>query len=149
MHPQGARHVREGQLILAVRGEVMLDNRSATSTERQAVPVVLLGPCALHVVGSSNRTGTRVAQCLARYLLRCRQVLVQEGRRHLQRRGDVVESIMRLIPRQQRRGIDVQVQQIGDGVRILAPVQAMQAFAPNLVVPIPRLVECGLEKRDQ
>ncbi len=149
VHPQGARHVRKGQLILAVRGEVVLDYRSATSPERQAVAVVLLGSCSLHGVGSGHGTRASIAQPLTCYLLGRRQVLVHERRGDLQRRGDVVESVVRLIPRQQRRGIDVQIQQIGDRVRILAPVQAMQAFASNLVVLIPRLVECGLEKGDQ
>ena len=53
-------------------------------------------------------------------------VLLDEGRRHLQRRGDVVEALGHVVGRQHLGGVEVHRQQIAHGVAVFLAVQPVQ-----------------------
>ena len=56
-------------------------------------------------------------------------VLVDEVGRDLQRGGVVVEVALDVVVRQPRRRVDVEPEQVADGVRVLAAIQATQRDA--------------------
>jgi hypothetical protein len=58
-------------------------------------------------------------------LLRGRDVAIQERRRQVADRH-VVEAVTAVIGRQERGGVDVEGQQVSDGVLILGPIEAAQ-----------------------
>ena len=55
-----------------------------------------------------------------------RDVRLHQRRRHAEHVGDVVEAVARVVARQQRRGVDRQIEQVADGVGVFGAVQAMQ-----------------------
>ena len=57
---------------------------------------------------------------------RRRRVGFEQRRRNGQRAGDVVKASRRIVRRQQRRDVDLQIQQVADRVGVFGPVQTMQ-----------------------
>ena len=99
----------------------------AARTERQ----VLAEPRVLNqqprdVVGLDRRARQRPAQRLARDFLRGRHVPIEQCRRNRQHIGDVVEPVLiGIVGGQQRADVDLDAEEIADGVRVLGAVQAV------------------------
>ena len=61
-----------------------------------------------------------------------REVSLEQRRRHAKQARVVVETVRGIVWRQQRGGVDFERQQITDGVRVLAAVQAVQRVAARI-----------------
>ncbi len=85
--------------------------------------MILLRTGTLHGVGRGDRTSGSVTHRFGRNLVGRRQVLIHERRRDLQRGRYVVKTVMSLVARQQHGGVDLQVQQIRDGVGIFPAIE--------------------------
>ena len=133
------RHVADRELVFSVRGEVVLDDEAAARAERHARQMMLLPARAGstvrrqrddHVRGVAvlRRDGQRrgIADCLERDRARGVDVLIDERRRHLERVRVVVEVALDVVLGEQRCRIDLEREQVADGVRVLAAVQAAQ-----------------------
>ena len=78
---------------------------------------------------------------------RRRHVALQQPRSHGQDVGVVVEAVGEIVGRQHRPGIDLQVEQIADGVRVLQTVQAMDGRPARVRLCGGGPVEGGLQPR--
>ena len=122
--------------------------RAAARAERQVLAhaVVLRQqrePRGAHRVGLDGRVAHRQPADPARR----RQVALQQPRRHGQDVGVVVEAVGEVVARQQRRGVDLQIEQVADRVGVLQPVEAMDG-RPAGIRPLGRgAVEGGLQPR--
>ena len=108
-------------------------SQPASSAEREplAHPLVLSDPPG-NVVARDRRTKGRVANCQTPDLGGRRHVAIQQGRRHGQHVGVVVESEPRIVCRQQGAPIDLEMQQVAYGVDILGPIQPMHGRPPRI-----------------
>ena len=139
----------ELDVVLPVPRKVVGKHRAAARAERQPVHVLLLRPIRRHHHGRRPRKAHRTPHGQPADLLRRRDVALQQGRRQA-RQAHVVEAVVRIVFRQQRRHIDVQPQQIPDRVLVLGPIQPLQPVGP------PRIgrrrggpVQRGLQVRHQ
>ena len=92
------------------------------------------GPASRFVYGVPTGRAPGVADRLHGDGARGGEVLVEERRRHLQHLGDVVEAVAQVVLRQQRRGIDLETEQVAHRVRVFAAVQAMQLHVARVRV---------------
>ena len=133
------------ELVFAVRREVVLDDEAAARAEGHPLETMLLpagaGRAARrqrnHHVGGvavGGRIGRRlgVADRLERDRARGVDVLVDEIGRHLQGGGVVVEVALDVVVGQQGCRVDVEPEQIADGVRVLAAIEAAQRHTSGL-----------------
>ena len=75
-----------------------------------------------------------------------RQIPLEQRLGHPQHSTDVVEAEAGVISRQKVVDVDLEREQIADGVAILSPVQTMKGRRPSRVGPgRPRVIELGLE----
>ena len=164
LHPRHfarQRHVADRELVVAVRREVVLDDEAAARAERHPFEPMLLPAGAgrarrrqrdHHVgdvaVGGQERLRLGVADRLERDGARGVDVLVDEVGRHLQRGGVVVEVALDVVVGQPGRGVDVQPEQIADGVLILAAIEPAQRHASG-AAPGGLGVDFGLEPRHE
>ena len=113
--------------VLAIHRKGVPHGDAAARTERK----VLAEPRVLDqqprdVVGLDRRAGQRPAQRLTRDFLRGRHVPIQERRRNRQHVGDVVEPVLiGIVGGKQRADVDLDAEEIADGVGVLRAVQAM------------------------
>ncbi len=141
------RHVADRQLVFAVGEERVLDAHAAARAERHALVVPLLGAGPVdaarrqrddHVgdvaVGLHDRNRPRVADGVVRDGAGGVQVLIDERRRDLQGLRVVVVAVLDVVCGQQRGGVDVQAEQIADGVLVFAPVETTERDAPDVLV---------------
>ena len=102
----------------------MLDDRAAARAERQALDVKLLRARIADRVRRADRA--RGAALPTACALRLRAALknwsMNDGDT-VQRVRDVVEAVLGAVDGQQRRGVDVEREQIADRVRVLRAVQ--------------------------
>ena len=113
--PDVGDHVGDVDDVFAVRREIDVGEDAAARAERQPGHVRELragagaeGPSAGPRVGTAHRLHGHGA--------RGDDVLLDEGRRHLQRRRDVVEALGDVVGRQHLGGVEVHRQQIAHGV---------------------------------
>ena len=126
----GAREVDLDD-VLAVHGEGMPHREPTPRPERQVVadPRVLLQ---ILVDGEDlrRRRQIRVAHRQPADLPRRRQIALGQHRRHRQHVGDVVEAVAGVVGRQEHPGVDLEREQVADGVGVLGPVQTVDGGAP-------------------
>ena len=116
-------------LVLAVLRERVGDQGPAARADRQALDVLLLGDVRPDADRVAAGGPARAPDGQAADLLRRGDVAVQERRREVAHRH-VVESMTGLVGRQHRRGVDVQRQQVADGVLVLGPVEPAERVGP-------------------
>ena len=80
-------------------------------------------------IGGTSRQRVLVAHSLNSHCARCANVLIEERRCDLQCLRDVIETIARLVARQQLCGVDVDAQQITHGVGVFLAIEPVQAYA--------------------
>ena len=112
----------ELDLELAVLREGVRDQRPAAGADREPLDVLLLGEVGPDAERVAAGGSARAPHGQAADLLRRGDVAVQERRREVAHRH-VVEPAAGLVVRQQRRGVDVEREQVADGVLILGPVE--------------------------
>ena len=132
LHPRHfarERHVADRELVFAVCREIVFDDEAAARAERHPFDVMLLPAGAgsarrrqrNHHVGDvavGGRLGRSlgVADRLERDRARGGDVLVDEIGRDLQGGGVVIEVALDVVVRQQRLRVDIEPEQIADGV---------------------------------
>ena len=155
------RHVADRELVFAVCREIVFDDEAAARAERHPFDVMLLPAGAgsavrrqgnHHVgdvaVGGRHGRSLGVADRLERDGARGGNVLVDETGRYLQGGGIVIEVALDVVVRQQCRRVDIEPEQIADGVGILSAVEAAQWHTSGFGIRNPR-VDFVLEPRDQ
>ena len=90
------------------------------------------------VYGTPTARGLRVADGLRAQVARGAQELIDERRRHRQRVRDVVEAVLGAVDGQQRRGIDLEREQIANRVRVLGAIHAMRRHVAGRRARAPR-----------
>ena len=112
-------------LVLAVLGECVGHRHPAARAQGQAGQMIFLREVGRQANDVALERRLRAADRQAADFLRGRDVAVQERRRQVADR-DVVEAVTALIGWQERGGVDVERQQVSDGVLILGPIQAAE-----------------------
>ena len=100
-------------------------------------------------MGLVGRGAGRIADGHGADLLRGGDVALEQHRRHAQHVGHVVEAEAGVVGRQQRRGVDVERQQIADHVLILDPVQPVQRRPAGVRTGRGITIDGGLEEGHQ
>ena len=132
------------QLVGGVGRQVQVGVQPPAGAERQAVEMGALGQAGRRgIPGGDGRRG-RVPDGEPGDLSRGRHVALEEQRRDAERVGDVVEPV-RLVVRRQRVDVDVEPQQIADGVAILGAVHAVQQRTSGVGIGGGRAVQRGLQ----
>ena len=117
--------------VLAVEREVVLYGQPAAGGERQLVAdAPVLAQVLVHLVDIGGRLQGGIAHREAADLARRGEIALGQHRRHRQDVGDVVEAEAGIIGREQRRRVDLQVEQVADRVGVLRAVQSMDGVAP-------------------
>jgi hypothetical protein len=84
---------------------------------------------------ASRITSLSVPTGQAAHLARRPEILLEERRRNAQHAGDVVEAEALVVRRQQARPVDLQVEQVADGVAVLGAISnGAGACGPVLAV---------------
>ena len=110
-------------LVLAIQRKRVVDDRAAARADRKPVEVLLLRQVRGNPDGLAARRPARTPDGQAADLLGGRDVAIEQRRREIADRH-VVEAVARFVRRQQRRDVDVERQEIADGVLVLGPRRA-------------------------
>ena len=119
-------HRDPGDEIFAVGREVMMDQHAAARAERQAVDVIFLRIVFADVVDLAGRLGF-MAEREAADFSGGGNVAFDQRRRDVQAAGHVVEAVAGIVGGQVSGGIDIEREQVVDGVRVFGPVDAVDA----------------------
>ena len=118
--------------VLAVERQRRLGQDPADGADRQPFDVRVLRRILANAEGLSRGLGFRIADRQRRDLVRRRQIALEQDRRDAERVRDVVEAVRRVVGRQHRRRVDLEREQIADGVGVLDAIQAVnQSRAPD------------------
>ena len=117
--------VLDRKLVLAIGGKVVANQHSAAGAKRQTFDVLILRRIARRNVGRFRRR-LPIADRHAGDPRRRRRIGFQQRRRDRQRTRDVVKASGRIVRRQKRRGIDLEIQQVADGIGVFGAVQTME-----------------------
>ena len=140
----------ELDVVLAVPGEVVRHREAAAGAERQAVAVLVLGEIGDDAEGLAGRGHRRGPHRQPADVPRRVHVAFEQGGRHLQHAGDVVEPVALIVGRHQRGRVHVEREEVADGVLILGAIQPMQGNGATGVRLRRRgLVDLGLEPGGQ
>ncbi len=137
-----AGHALHREHVVAVGRELVLDQHAAARAERQPFDVTVLRGVVRRVEHGQRRRGLGADGQTADLAGRRQVRLHQRGRRR-QRAGHVVEPVARIVGRQERRGVDVQREQVADRVRVFGAVQPVQARGRQMRLGV--LVDLVLE----
>ena len=118
-------HEPDLDLVLAVLNERVGHRRAAARAQGQAGQMIFLREVGRQANDVALERRLRAADRQAADFLRGRDVAVQQRRRQVADRH-VVEAVTAVIGRQKRGGVDVESQQVSDGVLILGPIQAAE-----------------------
>ncbi len=113
------------ELVVAIGRQVRFDEQATARPERQTLDVHVLPSLQRARENPAGRSCGRIADRFDTDLARRSEILLQEGRRNFQHVRDVVKTVRFVIARQQRRRIDLEIEDLGDRVGVLGPVQAM------------------------
>ncbi len=123
---------------------------SANRPERQSLDVLVLREILSNTIRLGAGADLRVPN-RQRTDPVCRdQVAFQQEGRYPQRVRDVVESIGRIVRREQRRDVDIEREQIADGVGVFGTIESMEKSRPaRMGVRGGSTIELRLQPRDQ
>src|SRR5215510_5930769 len=107
-----------------------MNQSSAASPQRQAFDVILLR----EINRNGHDANTRVREWRSdgqpADLLCCRQIALEQCWRET-RHTDVIETIAGVVLREQRKDIDVECQQVPNGVLVLASIETTKRRRPS------------------
>ena len=149
MNPVDRAHEVDRDRVFRVDRKEVLDPEPAASAIRQAIDVLGLHQEVRHVVRLLLGGHLRIADGEAADRRgRVRVALDQHGR-DSERAGDVVEPEARVVAGQKLLRVDVQREQIADGVRVFRAVQPVQRRPAGIRRACGEPIELGLEVRDE
>ena len=130
------------QNVLGVEREIVPNRNSAGRIERQIVahPLEsgrdrsLTAGFAARFERLFHRLHRRIADCQPGDLARRRQIAVQQRRRKRKDVAVVVEPVARIVHRQQRAGVHIQLEDVADGVAVFRAVQPVDCRMPGIRV---------------
>ena len=117
--------VLDRKLVLAVGRKVVAYQHAAARAKRQTLDVLILRRIAGRKIGGLRRR-LPIAHRHAGDPCRRGCIGLQECWRDRQRTRDVVKAPGRIVRRQQRRDIDLEIQQVAHRIRVFGPVQTME-----------------------
>ena len=123
------------QVVLRVERECVADDDAAACAERKALDVRILREVAGHAIHGAIESNRRIADRQPADPGGRGHVSLDERRRDAEHIGDVVEAGRGVVWRQQRADVDVEREQIANGVRLLGPVQTMQCRSARVEPP--------------
>src|SRR5262249_15134934 len=129
------------QLEFTVSRKNVTDHGATPRSERQTVDVSGLRELAANRVLGVARADTRIADRHRADALRGGEIALEEQRRGLQRRCDIVESEVRTVARQSFRDVHVETEQIANRVAVFSAVQAMDDVTAWIRFALPRAIE--------
>jgi hypothetical protein len=138
------------EFVCAILREVVAHEHAAARAERQAFDVIVLlcalGDAVLMGLGTSKPTPNRRTADVP-----CdRQILLEPRLTDLQDARHVVESIARVVGRQQRPHVHLESEQVTNGVTVLRAVEAVKRLRASRVRGGRRMaIQLALEKPDQ
>jgi hypothetical protein len=136
LEPAHRAEIRAEQLhleeVLAVERDVALEHEAADGAERQPLDVPRLRRVLPHAVDLAHRRRLRVANRERADAAGRRQVAFEQHGRDAEDVGDVVESGTRVVRGKQRRRIDLEVEQVADGVGVLGAIEPMDERAAGI-----------------
>jgi hypothetical protein len=138
----------DGEFVFGVLRKLVLEEQTAAGAERQPFDVFLLRIVWRNAVAEPHDVGIR-AEREAADLSRGRKVLLQQRRRYAQHAGDVVETVTLIVCRKQRGHVNLEIEQVADGVAVLGAVQTVYRFVPRVGVLERLRVERGFERGDE
>ena len=137
------------KLVDRVLRERVSEDRAAASAERQPLEVILLREVRGQHDDVTRRRRQRSADRRATHLLRRRQIPFEQRRRQLTV-AHVVEPVTGIVFGQERRHVDVEREDVADGVLILDAAQAPERVgAARVRTRGRRAIERALEMRGQ
>ena len=146
--PDMGGHVGDVDRVFAVGGQIDGGENAAARAERKTGNMRELRT---RLGAERPAAGTRIglAERLHRDGARRDHVLLDERRRHLQARRNVVEPFHHIVSRQHSGRVEIHREEIANGVRVFLAIEPMQDDFVRHVRLTGRLVERGLEERDQ
>ena len=141
-------HQPDLDLVLAIQRKRVMDEGAAARADRKTVDVFFLRELRGNSDGLAAGRAARASDRDAADLLRGGDVAVQQCRREIADRH-VVEAVAGFIGRQQRRGIDLDREEIADGVLVFGARQpAKRGGAAGIWMRRGGAIERRLEGRD-
>ena len=122
---------------------------AADRAERHALDVLILRQVLPHREGLGDCGLMHVPDRKRAHGLGRGEVALEERRRHAERIRDVIEAVGRVVRRQERRDIDIERQQIANGVGVLRAVEPMQERTSGMRVRVGLAVERRFQERRQ
>ena len=136
--------------VLPVDREVVLDGDAAARPERQLVADrAVLVQRAVHRMNLGHRPQARVAHHELADAARRGEIAFDQGRRDGQHVGDVVEAVVLVVGRQQGVGVDLESEDVADGVGVLRAVEAVDGGPARIRILQARPVEPRLQPLDE
>ncbi len=117
----------------AVHRKRVANQRAAASAERQPGQLLVLRQIVRDPEIIDVRCRQWCADREATHLLRRRQITLHQRRRHLQHACDVVEPVAHIVGRQQCGDVDVEIEDVANGVPVLGPVETMKRLGATRI----------------
>ena len=104
-----------------------MDQNAAARAQRQAFDVLGLRKISGHTIGDRGGTGQHIPDRQTADLGGRRRVALDQRRRNGQRVGDIVEAFARIVGGKKRRGVDIDREQVANGVGVFGAIQTMES----------------------
>ena len=135
--------------VLGVEGKEVAEQDAAAHVGRQRSYLLARGRPARGAVALHDGAGGAGADREPAHAPGRGDVLLDVQRRHRQHVADVVEAVAGVVGRQVARVVEVEPQEVADGVAVLGPVQPVDGRRPGIGALRRRPVELGLEPRHE
>ncbi len=135
--------------VLAVERQGRLRQHAADGPDRQPLDVPVLRSILANAEGLGGDANLGIADGERAHLAGGADVSLQQHRRNAQHVGDVVEPVGRVVGRQQRGRVDLQRQQVADGVGVLGAVEPVHELAARIGTRGGGPVQRGAQPADQ
>src|SRR6187431_427833 len=119
-------------LVFGIQRKVVLDQQSATCAQRQAFNVPVLSAVRRSSIDLRNRNERRIPDGHSADLASRGEILLEQRWGDLQYVRDVVEAVAFVIGRQQLFDVNLNVEEIANGIAVFRAVEAVKRRSPGL-----------------
>ena len=135
--------------VFAVERQRRLRQHAADGPNRQSLDVPVLGSILPNAEGFGGDADLGIADGERAHLASGADISLQQHGRNAQHVGDVVEPVGRVVGRQQRGRVDLQRQQVANGVGVLGAIQPVHELAARIGTRGGGPVQRGAQPADQ